>query len=111
MPCCKSSAALASSNNVRKVLWTCDEQGLDPKVSNGGAGPLSLRSPEFPALHPEHNSAVADTGLLADAVLGLPTHRWYATPMPQPALRTVARCCDRLYEPPACLRHGRNGLP
>jgi glutathione S-transferase len=42
----------ASSINVRKVLWTCDELGLEPARVEWGAGSLSLRSPEFLALNP-----------------------------------------------------------
>jgi glutathione S-transferase len=47
---------------------------------------------------------------LADVVLGLATHRCYATPMNRPALSAVARYYDKLCECPAYLRHGRNGL-
>jgi glutathione S-transferase len=42
----------ASSINVRKVLWTCDELGLQPERVEWGAGSLSLQSAEFLALNP-----------------------------------------------------------
>jgi glutathione S-transferase len=42
----------ASSIHGRKVLWTCDELGLEPEGGDWGAGSLSLRSPEFLALKP-----------------------------------------------------------
>jgi glutathione S-transferase len=42
----------ASSINVRKVLWTCAELGLEPEVIEWGAGTLSLQSPQFLALNP-----------------------------------------------------------
>ncbi len=42
----------ASSINVRKVLWTCDELGLAVQHEAWGEGALSLRSPEFLALNP-----------------------------------------------------------
>jgi glutathione S-transferase len=63
---------------------------------------------------PQRSAAFVTGGnfTLADAVLGLDTHRWYATPMRQPALSAVApRYYDKPGERPACLRHGRNGLP
>ena len=41
-----------SSINVRKVLWTCAELGLEPEVVEWGAGTLSLQSPQFLALNP-----------------------------------------------------------
>jgi len=40
------------SINVRKVLWTCAELGLDFESIEWGAGALSLQSPEFLALNP-----------------------------------------------------------
>ena len=42
----------SSSINVRKVLWTCAEIGLDYQHSEWGAGNLSLRDPAFLALNP-----------------------------------------------------------
>lgn len=42
----------ASSINVRKVRWTCDELGLEPELVEWGAGALSLQSPDFLALNP-----------------------------------------------------------
>ena len=41
-----------SSINVRKVLWTCVEVGLEVRQVPWGAGELSLQSPEFLALNP-----------------------------------------------------------
>ena len=200
----------SSSINVRKVLWTCDELGLEPEHVAWGEGALSLQSPEFLALNPNalvpvlrdgelllwesnticrylasrqgrhdllpqipaararveqwmdwqatelnnawryafmalvrrspahadaaaidasvanwnrHMSVLNDSlqrtqafvaggaFTLADVVLGLATHRWYATPMQRPALSAVERFYDRLCARPAFLRHGRNGLP
>ncbi len=48
---------------------------------------------------------------LADVVLGLSTHRWYALPAERPALRHVADYYDRLSTRPGFQRHGRNGQP
>lgn len=200
----------ASSINVRKVLWTCDELGLQPDHVEWGAGGLSLQSPDFLALNPnglvpviddegfvlwESNTicrylaaregctdllpqvpaararveqwmdwqatelntawrhafmglvrrspahadaagiaasaaqwnrhmAMLDTALqrsgafvagdrftLADIVLGLATHRWYATPIERPPLAAVAAYYERLSQRPGFMRHGRNGLP
>ncbi|WP_426959258.1 glutathione S-transferase family protein [Muricoccus radiodurans] len=42
----------ASSINVRKVLWTCAEIGLDHEREDWGSGFASTRSPEFLALNP-----------------------------------------------------------
>lgn len=48
---------------------------------------------------------------LADIVLGLSTHRWYATPMQRPALPAVADYYRRLGERPGFRAHGDNGMP
>lgn len=48
---------------------------------------------------------------LADIVLGLSTHRWYATPMPRPELPAVAAYYRRLGERPGFRAHGDNGMP
>ena len=42
----------ASSINVRKVLWTCDEIGLPYQREDWGAGARSTREAEFLALNP-----------------------------------------------------------
>ena len=42
----------ASSINVRKVLWTCEELQLPYTLAEWGAGPLSLQDPAFLALNP-----------------------------------------------------------
>lgn len=42
----------ASSINVRKVLWACDEMGIAYKREDWGDGFRSTRSPEFLALNP-----------------------------------------------------------
>lgn len=42
----------ASSINVRKVLWTCDELGLGYEREDWGAGARSPKAPEFLALNP-----------------------------------------------------------
>jgi glutathione S-transferase len=42
----------ASSINVRKVLWTCAEIGVEPAHVEWGTPALPLSSPEFLALHP-----------------------------------------------------------
>jgi len=41
-----------SSINVRKVLWTCAELGLDPQHEEFGSGFKSTETPEFLALNP-----------------------------------------------------------
>jgi glutathione S-transferase len=41
-----------SSINVRKVLWTCAEIGLQPEVQPWGSGHRSTQVPEFLALNP-----------------------------------------------------------
>lgn len=41
-----------SSINVRKVLWTCDEIGLDYAREDWGSGFASTDAPEFRALNP-----------------------------------------------------------
>ena len=48
---------------------------------------------------------------LADVVLGLATHRWYATPIERPPLAAVAAYYAQLSARPGFMRHGRNGLP
>ena len=55
--------------------------------------------------------AAGPTFTLADIVLGLSTHRGFATPMERPALPAVQAYYDRLSERPAFLAHGRNGTP
>ncbi len=42
----------ASSINVRKVLWTCREIGLDYAREDWGSGFASTRAPEFLAINP-----------------------------------------------------------
>ena len=42
----------SSSINVRKVLWTCAELGLEPELIEWGSPTLPLTSPEFLALNP-----------------------------------------------------------
>ena len=41
-----------TSINVRKVLWTCAELGLDYRLAEWGTGELSLSDPAFLALNP-----------------------------------------------------------
>ena len=41
-----------SSINVRKVLWTCEEIGVDYMQEDWGTGFASTRTPEFLALNP-----------------------------------------------------------
>ena len=55
--------------------------------------------------------AAGPTFTLADIVLGLSTHRWFATPIERPVLPAVQAYYDRLSERPAFLAHGRNGTP
>jgi len=55
--------------------------------------------------------AAGPTFTLADIVLGLSTHRWFATPFERPVLPAVQAYYDRLSERPAFLAHGRNGTP
>lgn len=42
----------SSSINVRKVLWTCEELGVEPELIEWGSPTLPLTSPEFLALNP-----------------------------------------------------------
>ena len=42
----------ASSINVRKVLWTCEELGLSYQQEDWGSGFQSTHTPEFLALNP-----------------------------------------------------------
>lgn len=42
----------ASSINVRKVLWTCDELGVSYEREDWGSGFASTQSPEFLQLNP-----------------------------------------------------------
>lgn len=112
----------ASSINVRKVLWTCDELGVPVAHEPWGQDGLRLDSPEFLRLNP--NGAILDACLahtgafvtgtqftLADIVLGLSTHRWYATPFPKPELPHVERFHRALDLRPGFRRHGNNGEP
>ena len=55
-----------NSINVRKVLWTCVELGLEVRHVPWGAGDLSLQSPEFLALNP-----LGLVPVLRDAASGL----------------------------------------
>lgn len=58
--------------------------------------------------------AVGDTFTLADVVLGLSVHRWFAAPIPsvsRPVFPAVGAYYERLSERPAFMRHGRNGTP
>ncbi|WP_295952041.1 glutathione S-transferase [Rhodoferax sp.] len=48
---------------------------------------------------------------LADIVLGLSTHRWFAAPMERPALPAVQAYYERLSLRPGFRLHGRNGMP
>ena len=48
---------------------------------------------------------------LADIVLGLSTHRWYATPIERPSLPAVAAFYERLCRRPAFQRHGPQAGP
>ena len=200
----------SSSINVRKVLWLCDELGLDIEREDWGSGFRSTQEPEFLALnpnglvpvlrdgdlvlwesnticrylaarqkrhdllpaaaaerakveqwmdwqatelnsswrsafmglvrqHPAHTDPAAiEAGVaqwnrhmailesqlqrsggfaagpaftLADIVLGLSTHRWYATPMKRPPLPAVADYYRRLSDRPGFRAHGDNGMP
>ena len=55
--------------------------------------------------------ACGPTFTLADIVLGLSTHRWFATPIERPLLPAVSAYYERLTERPAFRLHGRNGVP
>lgn len=65
------------------------------------------------------DNALAGTGAyvtgphftLADVVLGLSVHRWFATPIDHPRLGAVAAYYERLSSRPGYRVHGRNGLP
>ena len=55
----------ASSINVRKVLWACDEMGIAYEREDWGDGFRSTRSPEFLALNPNGLvPVVVDDGLV-----------------------------------------------
>lgn len=54
---------------------------------------------------------VGSTFTLADVVVGLSTHRWYATPIERPVLPAVAAYYERLSERPGFQAYGRNGIP
>ncbi len=56
----------ASSINVRKVLWTCEELGLDFEREDWGSGFASTATPEFLALNP---NAMVPVLIDADFVL------------------------------------------
>ena len=64
-----------------------------------------------------HNTGAFVTGTgftLADVVLGLSTHRWFATPLDatlRPDLPAVAAYYDRLSQRPGFMQHARNGHP
>jgi glutathione S-transferase len=49
-----------SSINVRKVLWTCEEIGMDYVQEDWGTGFASTRTPEFRALNPNGLMPVID---------------------------------------------------
>jgi len=51
------------------------------------------------------------TFTLADVVIGLATHRWFATPIARPELPAVAAYYARLCERPGFVRFGRDGGP
>jgi glutathione S-transferase len=55
--------------------------------------------------------ACGATFTLADIVLGLSTHRWFATPIERPTLPAVAAYYERLSEREGFRLHGRNGVP
>ncbi|GAA3084078.1 glutathione S-transferase [Rhizobium viscosum] len=50
-----------SSINVRKVLWTCEEIGIDYVQEDWGTGFASTRAPEFLALNPNGLVPVIDS--------------------------------------------------
>lgn len=53
-----------------------------------------------------------DRFTLADVAVGLATHRWFMSPIPErPALAAVQAYYDRLTERPGFRAHGRNGVP
>ena len=56
----------ATSINVRKVLWTCDELGLECQLQEYGSGHASTQTPEFLALNPNGTIPVLRNG---DSVL------------------------------------------
>lgn len=55
-----------SSINVRKVLWTCEEIGIDYVQEDWGTGFASTRTPKFLALNPNGLVPVieSDDGIL-----------------------------------------------
>jgi glutathione S-transferase len=52
-----------------------------------------------------------DTLTLADIVIGIATHRWFASPIARPELAAVAAYYERLSARPGYRLHGRNGMP
>ncbi len=59
-----------SSINVRKVLWTCEEIGIDYVQEDWGTGFASTRTPEFLALNPNGLVPVIESD---DGILWNPT--------------------------------------
>lgn len=124
-----------TSINVRKVLWTCEEAGLDYQQEDYGTGFASTQTDTFRAMNPnamvpvlvieEWNYrisiveqqlrrtgawAAGDTFTLADVVLGLSVNRWKMTPFTHPDVPAIDAWFARLNQRPAFLPHGNNGM-
>jgi glutathione S-transferase len=89
--------------------------GHDPTVDAAVAASTEGRSAQMAILEARLRDtgafAVGDTFSLADIVLGLSVHRWFATPIARPHPPAVAAYYERLSERPGFRAHGRNGTP
>ncbi|UGA40081.1 hypothetical protein JOS77_12390 [Chromobacterium haemolyticum] len=93
-----------SSINVRKVLWTCHEIGIDYQREDWGRGFQSASSPEFLALNP--NALI---------------RRWWTTAWccgnPTPSAATwptragLATCCPPIRAAAPRWKNGWTGRP
>jgi glutathione S-transferase len=75
------------------VAWNRDMEILDRQLARADA------------------YVMGETFTLADIVLGLSTHRWFATPIERCSLPAVEAYYERLSERPGFRLHGRNGVP
>jgi len=92
---------------VRKAPAFTDPAGIDASVA-GWNRHMALLDAQ---LQRTGAHAAGATFTLADIVLGLATHRWFATPMQRPALPAVQAYYERLTERAGFRQHGRNGEP
>jgi glutathione S-transferase len=114
----------ASSINVRKVLWTCEEIGI--AYAHADDGPELKRNPNglVPVIVDgdfvlwKSNTIIRYLANKWSAHALLPIEprrraevdRWFLTPFDRPSFPHVADYYERLGRRPAFLRHGRNGI-